>query len=202
MSIIYTIGIDEVGRGALAGPLGVGYCMAKCDFPFHTFFSLVRDSKKLSLKKRNEWAEKIKKEKCLISGVVYKTAKEIDEKGLSFLLKESVKDILKNEKVDPEKTRILLDGGLFAPKEYLFQETLIRGDEKEVLISAASIIAKVARDKKMTLLEKKYPEYAFSLHKGYGTSFHREMIQKYGYTPYHRKSFCLKKSASDFFTSC
>ncbi|MBI5400711.1 MAG: hypothetical protein HZB12_01160 [Candidatus Yonathbacteria bacterium] len=84
---------------------------------------------------------------------------------------------------------VLLDGGLRAPAHYSNQKTIIKGDEKELSIALASIVAKVARDKKMIALAKKFPAYGFEKHKGYGTRAHYEAIKKHGATKHHRKSF-------------
>lgn len=86
-------------------------------------------------------------------------------------------------------TRVLLDGGLRAPVHYTNQQTIIKGDEKELVIALASIVAKVTRDKRMVALAKKFPAYGFEKHKGYGTRAHYEAIKKHGITPHHRKSF-------------
>jgi ribonuclease HII len=87
------------------------------------------------------------------------------------------------------QSNILLDGALKAPDRFVFQKTIIKGDEKEPLIACASIVAKVTRDRLMKKLAKKYPGYAFEIHKGYGTKKHREFIQKLGLSKIHRKSF-------------
>jgi len=92
--------------------------------------------------------------------------------------------------VNPTQTQILLDGGLCAPQQYLYQKTIIKGDESELVISLASIVAKVIRDKKMRQYAAQYPKYGFEIHKGYGTARHRKKIQQYGISLLHRASFC------------
>ena len=89
----------------------------------------------------------------------------------------------------PKKCLVLLDGGLRAPKRFMYQKTIIRGDEKEYAIALASIMAKVTRDRKMVKLSKKYPLYGFNSHKGYGTKKHYEKIKKCGLCELHRRSF-------------
>lgn len=87
-------------------------------------------------------------------------------------------------------TKIRLDGSLKAPAEYENQKTIIKGDEKDVFIACASIVAKVSRDALMVRLAKKYSKYKFEIHKGYGTLLHRSLIKKHGLSPLHRRSFC------------
>jgi ribonuclease HII len=93
-------------------------------------------------------------------------------------------------KLDPNKCQVLLDGSLKAPKEFINQKTIIKGDEKEKIIAWASILAKVSRDSIMTKYHKKFPQYGFQIHKGYGTDKHRTAISKYGLSEIHRKTFC------------
>ena len=97
--------------------------------------------------------------------------------------KKSHRNILDDLVANPLETEIRLDGSLYAPKEFIFQKTIIRGDEKEPIISAASIIAKVTRDRMMTEFAEVYPLYGFDAHKGYGTTFHIKAIKAYGTTP-------------------
>ena len=96
---------------------------------------------------------------------------------------------MKKLNVNPKQTQIFLDGGLKAPKEFIFQKTIIRGDDKKMVISLASIVAKVSRDALMSRLSKKYPKYGFEFHKGYGTAKHRLAIRQNGLSPVHRKTF-------------
>jgi len=92
-------------------------------------------------------------------------------------------------KINPKKCKVLLDGGLKAPEEYIDQKTIIKGDEKKMIIALASIYAKVMRDRKMVKFGKEYPEYGFEIHKGYGTKKHYEAIGKYGLSNIHRRSY-------------
>lgn len=193
----YIIGIDEVGRGPLAGPVAVGACLISVSkikrLREEGFFVGIKDSKKLSEKKREEWLGKINEFKTK-NGLDYSVSfvgnKIIDKKGISQCIKLAIKNSLKKLKAEPLKTMILLDGGFKAPDEFVHQKTIIKGDEKEPIISFASIVAKVARDRKMVEYSKKFPQYGFEIHKGYGTAFHIQKISQNGPSKLHRKSFC------------
>ena len=102
---------------------------------------------------------------------------------------DSLKKLQKTTNFKPSECLALLDGGLHAPKEFTFQKTIIKGDEKEFAISLASIAAKVTRDWCMKKVSKKYPQYGFDIHKGYGTAKHILVIKKQGISGIHRKSF-------------
>lgn len=188
----YLIGIDEVGRGPLAGPVAVGaFVFLKPEAS--KFFRGVRESKQLTEEKREEWFIKIEEarsKKLINFSVVFQSEKVIDKKGISFAIKKCLKDALNNLKIKPEATKVLLDGGLRAPLEFKDQKTIIKGDVKEQVIALASICAKVLRDRKMVKLGKKYPLYGFEVHKGYGTRMHRKAIQKNGLLSIHRSTFC------------
>jgi len=186
----YSVGIDEAGRGPLAGPVAVGAVRIKAGFDMK-FFEGIKDSKKLSAKKREKWflkAEEARKRGELDWAVSLVSEKGIDKAGIAPAIRSGIERCLK--KLSAETTdRIFLDGGLKLPKEYLYQETIIKGDEKIAVISLASICAKVTRDKYMTELSKKYPDYGFEIHKGYGTRAHIAAIKKHGASDVHRKSF-------------
>lgn len=207
----YIIGIDEVGRGPLAGP--VTLCAVRVEVGMYKELqknknlpALGRDSKRLSKKDREKYALVLQAlmskrhfdiksrlsrmpldtrfcfSVCSVSNTV------IDTKGLSFAIKKALSGCL--QKVGAtEKDSVLLDGGLKAPLSFTNQRTVIKGDEKHPVIAWASILAKVHRDNYMTKMAKKYPEYGFEKHMGYGTKFHRDAIQKYGPSHAHRKSF-------------
>jgi ribonuclease HII len=184
------IGVDEAGRGPLAGPVSVGVAKIGSDFDM-SFFEGIRDSKKLSGKGRKEWfakAEEMKKAGKLNFTVELVGADVIDKKGIVYAIKLGMSKCMKRLEVD-ENAKIFLDGSLHAPIEYKNQETIIKGDEKIAVISLASICAKVARDQYMTKLSEQYPEYKFEVHKGYGTKAHIETIKKYGPSTVHRTSF-------------
>ncbi len=178
----YIIGIDEAGRGPLAGPIAVA---AVASTSRRKNLKGIKDSKKLSAKKREEWREILRKNFDCQSVLV--GPQIIDKIGISRATKIAVAKVL--NKFNKKPNFVLLDGSLFAPEHYS-QKTIIKGDEKIPLISAASIIAKTRRDSHMLRLHKKFPQYCFDRHKGYGTKLHYKMLKKYGFCPFHRYSFC------------
>lgn len=193
-AVKYVIGIDEAGRGPLAGPVAVGaVCISKKNLHILTkYFSDARDSKKISKKKREYifcTIYRLKKEGLLNYKVSFVGSNTIDKKGINMAIKKGIESVLYRLKVRPHKTLILLDGGLKAPVVYKSQKTIVRGDDKEKVISLASIVAKVLRDKKMYSYSKKYPQYYFNENKGYGTRKHYLKLNKYGLSDIHRKSF-------------
>lgn len=191
MEIKHIIGIDEAGRGPLAGPVAVGAVICSVSFNMRLITG-VKDSKKLSEKQREEWFAKLKNLKK--SGLVdYKVslvgAKIIDKKGISFAVRKGIANCLKRLEADHRISKVLLDGSLKAPKRFSSQSTIIGGDDKIKLISLASVAAKVTRDRKMKKLAEIFPEYSFDIHKGYGTAGHLRAIKKWGKSPIHRRSF-------------
>ncbi|MDD5165117.1 MAG: ribonuclease HII [Candidatus Pacebacteria bacterium] len=199
----FLIGIDEVGRGPIAGPVAVAaFCIPiKNLIKVRRIFKGVKESKQLSEQQREGWfgiIQQSKKLRLVDFAVTFQSEKVIDTKRLSFAIKNALKISLnkvvansarKKLKVRSDSFQILLDGGLKAPIEFTNQKTIIKGDEKELVIALASICAKVLRDRKMNLLAKKYPQYGFEKHKGYGTRAHYAAIKKYGILALHRKSF-------------
>ncbi len=193
MSNKFIAGIDEAGRGPLAGPVSVGIFVTTQEFSkkLKEVFPKLNDSKKLSALQRDNIFSLIKasSEKGEVRfAVILVSAKFIDQKGITKAVQVGIDKAIKKLKLDPKDTFIYLDGLLKAPKEFS-QETVIKGDEKIPVISAASICAKVVRDDHMKSVSKKYPEYGFDIHKGYGTLFHRKMIKKEGPCLIHRKTF-------------
>ena len=192
----YIIGIDEVGRGPLAGPVCV--CAVRVEAGMYKRLqknenlpALGRDSKKLSKKDREKYSRvlcDLALEEKIEFTIVMQHNTVIDTKGLSFAIKKALLDCLKKVHAT-EKDSVLLDGGLKAPKEFTNQETIVKGDESCLVIAWASILAKVHRDNYMTKMAKKYPEYGFEKHVGYGTKSHQEAIQNHGPSTLHRKSF-------------
>ncbi len=192
------IGIDEAGRGPLAGPLSVaGVSMqggGRGAFVRGAF-----DSKKLSREERELWHKRL--ETLSQAGIItvahtFVSARCIDKKGMGCALRDAVARVL--DKLSACQTdRVLLDGSLFAPQTFSFQQTIIKGDEQEELIAAASIVAKVRRDAFMRGVSQRYPRYGFDQHKGYGTAFHREAIKRFGLCSEHRKSFCTTLDKGD-----
>lgn len=198
----YIIGIDEVGRGSIAGPLCVGACLvrSKNTSVFQRTLARIKDSKQLSPLKRAEWfrtvAKAAKEGECEWR-TVFISAKVIDKKGLSFCLRMAIARVLQKLEVVPRASLVLLDGGIRAPRVFPFQQTIIRGDEKVPLIAAASIMAKVERDCYMVRLAKRYPQYGFDSHKGYGTGKHYAALKRHGVCPVHRQSFLKKLITND-----
>jgi len=198
---LFTIGIDEVGRGPIAGPVAVGAFLF-LDEKAKKVFKGVKESKQLSEAKREEWFKVIqesKKKKFVDFQVTFQSEKVIDGKGLSYAIRTALKTSLNGVvrrngigrllKAQPSNIKVLLDGGLKAPVEFKNQKTIIKGDEKEMTIALASICAKVMRDRKMNLLAETHSRYGFERHKGYGTKAHYAAVKKYGQLAVHRKSF-------------
>jgi len=190
----YIIGIDEVGRGPVAGPVAVGAVVyAREDIEIlKESLPNVRDSKKLSQKRRGEifaLALEKKKEGLVDFTVAFVGPKTIDKNGIVYAINQSLRISLNRIAIDPDDCIVMLDGGLYAPEEYKNQTTIIKGDQKEFAISLASIVAKVSRDKKMIDASKEFPEYGFEKHKGYGTQKHMIAIKKLGMLDIHRRSF-------------
>lgn len=203
MKVEYLIGIDEVGRGPIAGPVAVGaFCIPIKNLPrVRRIFRGVKESKQLSEQKREGWfgiIQQAQKAGYVDFAVTFQSEKIIDIKGLSYSIKTALQvsllAVTDNSKASPNKVRVLLDGGLKAPPEFTSQKTIIKGDEKELVIALASICAKVLRDRKMNALAKKHPNYGFEKHKGYGTCGHYAAIKKFGVLSLHRKSFLKGRS--------
>ena len=187
----YMIGIDEAGRGPLAGPVAVGVCAVPADLDFSVFAG-VKDSKQLSALQRQAWLAHMRQEKQMQHATSLVSAKHIDTFGITHAIQKAMKHALARLKLDPDACTVLLDGSLYAPKCYGQQKTIIKGDESEPVIALASIAAKVRRDTYMIRLAKKYPDYGFEIHKGYGTRLHRERIVQHGICAAHRVSFLTK----------
>lgn len=190
----FLIGIDEAGRGPLAGPVTVGIVSIPINFDW-TLIPGVGDSKKISSKKREEIFEKasnLKKERILNFQVVSSSSLIIDTKGIVYAIKRAMGQGLKKLELKPSDCQVLLDGSLTAPAQFANQQTIIRGDASEQIIGLASILAKVTRDRYMMKIGKgtEFLPYEFAVHKGYGTKKHCESIRKNGLSSLHRTSFC------------
>lgn len=173
-------GVDEVGRGPLVGPV-VAACVI---LPDNFYLDGLTDSKKLSEKKREEFYDKIM-EQAISVGVGIVSEKIIDDINIYEATKIAMKDAINNCKIAPE--HILIDA---MPLDLDIPTTsIIKGDLKSITISAASVIAKVTRDRMLIDLDKKYPMYDFKSNKGYGTKKHLQAIEKYGIIDEHRRSF-------------
>lgn len=176
----YIGGVDEVGRGPLIGSVVAACVVLPEDFKLEG----LTDSKKLSEKKRNEFYEVIKKEAIAI-GIGIVDEKVIDEINIYEATKIAMKEAIKNTHISLD--HVLIDA---MPLDIDVDTTsIIKGDAKSISIAAASVIAKVTRDKMMYELDKKYPMYDLAHNKGYGTKKHIEAIKKYGITKYHRVTF-------------
>lgn len=184
----WIIGIDEAGRGALAGPVAVGAVLVPHDFDF-SVFSAVRDSKLLSPKVRTQVFGEVRRARVR-HAVALVGATTIDKRGITAAVAEGIERILRRLAIDPDDVEVRLDGLLRAPEAYRFQRTIIKGDVTEPAISLASIMAKVTRDRKMERLAKDYPAYGFEVHKGYGTDHHCSCIRTHGLSAIHREYFC------------
>ncbi len=200
MASSYIIGVDEVGRGPLAGPICFGFVKVS----FENYIRLKKnknlpkkglDSKKINKNEREgfeKYLKKLKKDGVLDFCIVTFSNKDIDKFGLSVVIKKSIEEGLKKMKADKKDT-LFFDGGLRTDiSNFPNQKTIIKGDEKEKIISWASIVAKVYRDRFMKKQSLKYPKYGFDKNVGYGTKEHLQKIKDFGVCSLHRKSFLTK----------
>ncbi len=180
----YICGIDEAGRGPLCGPVVAGAVILpkNCDILY------INDSKKLSEKMRDVLYDEITSG-AIAWGVGIVSPERIDEINILQATYEAMKIAIDNLKVTPD---ILLNDAVIIPGVDIEQVKIIKGDAKSQSIAAASIIAKVTRDRMMAEYDKMYPGYSFAQHKGYGTKAHVEALKEYGPSPIHRKSFLTK----------
>lgn len=177
----YICGIDEVGRGPLAGPV----VAAAVILPKDCTILYINDSKKLSAKKREELYDEIMK-KAVAVGVGMASHERIDEINILQATYEAMREAISHLTVQPD---LLLNDAVTIPKVEIRQVPIIKGDAKSISIAAASIIAKVTRDRMMEVFDDIYPEYDFASNKGYGSQKHVDALKKYGMTDIHRKSF-------------
>ena len=185
-------GIDEAGRGPLAGPVVV----ASVIMPEGSMIEGVNDSKKVSEKKREKLYEQIIDE-AVAYGVGIIDQNEIDrinilnatKEGLTFCIKELEKDLKEKNRGIEKPEIILVDALTKIDTDHIPYQSIIKGDAKSYSIAAASIIAKLTRDRIMRQWDEVYPEYGFAKHKGYGTAMHISAIKQYGICPLHRKTF-------------
>lgn len=177
-------GCDEAGRGCLAGPVTAAAVILPKNFKH----DILNDSKKLSAKQRA-----ILKDEIINSALAWKVAfvdnVEIDEMNI---LRASIKAMhIAIEGLEKEPQFLLIDGNRFYPYKSIKHKTIIKGDGIFFSIAAASVLAKTFRDEYMEKIHEEFPQYGWKKNKGYPTSFHRKAIEKYGITPYHRKTFSL-----------
>ena len=177
----YICGIDEVGRGPLAGPVVAGAVILPkdCDLLY------LNDSKKLTENKREELYDKIM-ESAVSAAIGYGSPERIDEINILQADYEAMKEAIGKLSVKPT---LLLNDAVTLPDMDIKQVPIIKGDAKSASIAAASIIAKVTRDRMMVEYAKIFPEYGFDSNKGYGSAAHIEALKKYGPCPIHRRSF-------------
>ncbi len=182
-------GVDEVGRGCLAGPVVAAAVILDPNRPIKG----LRDSKKLSAKKRDELAEEIK-EKALAWSVAAMGPEVIDKINILQATLEAMKAAVEKLPVEPDFVQV--DGNKL-PKWKWLSEAVVKGDDKVEWISAASIIAKTTRDGYMCKIGELYPQYGFEHHVGYGTAEHIKALKAYGPTPIHRKTFAPVREVID-----
>lgn len=203
----WIIGIDEAGRGPLAGPVSVGVVLVPAGFDWDLIPG-VGDSKQVSEKTREavfKLAQEFQKAGQLNYKVVMVSAKIIDKKGIIFAVNSAIKTAIDTvvstcdfnnnrtrSRLVGDEIMVKLDGGLRAPAEFVYQETIIKGDSKEKVIGLASIMAKVTRDRYMVKISEKpeFKAYNFAQHKGYGTKLHREALAENGLSTLHRTTYC------------
>ena len=178
------VGIDEAGRGPLAGPVvACAFCLSKnCSLP-------VKDSKKLSAKQREKIYEMLKGNPNIEWGIGRVSEKVIDRINILEATKLAMRRAVRNLERKCSNADFLLIDGNFGINLNVPQKSIIKADEKVFSCAAASIVAKVTRDRIMLKYHKKYPDYRFDRHKGYGTELHRNLIKKRGFCDIHRKSF-------------
>ena len=187
----YIVGVDEAGRGPLAGPVSVGVVKVAEGFDLLAAFPGLNDSKKLSEKKREALFAKLQEEIKVgnVQAVVcLSSEKMIDEKGIAFAVRSALARGVRKLMPDPEEGKVFLDGSLKAPPEYV-QETIIGGDTTVPAIMLASVAAKVTRDRLMLKLAADHPLYGFDVHKGYGTPAHLKALREHGMCVIHRATF-------------
>lgn len=181
----FIAGVDEAGRGPLAGPV----CAAAVILPEDIVIDGINDSKKLTEKKR-EILFDIICEKAIAYSIEFVSPDVIDEINIRQATSLAMHNAVQNLNVKADY--VIVDGNDRIPFDIPYQY-IVKGDAKSQTIAAASILAKVSRDRLMVELDKDYPEYGFAKHKGYGTKVHCDAIQKYGVLQIHRKSFMTAK---------
>ena len=177
----YICGIDEAGRGPLAGPVVAGAVV----LPENCQILYLNDSKQLSAKKREELYDIIR-EKAVCTGTGVVGPERIDEINILQATYEAMRQALRGLSVSPD---VLLNDAVTIPGVNICQVPIIKGDAKSVSIAAASIVAKVTRDRMMVEYDRLYPGYGFAANKGYGSGMHLEALKRLGPSPIHRRSF-------------
>jgi ribonuclease HII len=189
----FIAGMDEAGRGALAGPVCVGaVVLPNRNSHLLQTLSGVTDSKQLTPRERSALAPRIK-ESVSAWGIGFSSAEEIDSMGIVSATRLAASRAL--EALPQLPDYLLTDFRLELPELDIPQTAIVKGDQRSLSIAAASILAKTARDEVMIVLDSHYPEYRFAKHKGYGTLLHRRQIGERGFSPIHRKTFQIKNRA-------
>ncbi len=181
-------GLDEAGRGSLAGPVTVGAVILPNDPRLPSTLSGVRDSKQMTPLARSRRVEAIKRS-ALAWSLGWASAEEIDSLGISAATRLAAERALAELSILPD---FLLTDFRLKPESEIPLASLVKGDQKSLTIACASVLAKTARDALMIELDKKYSGYGLAKHKGYGTASHRRALEKLGHSPAHRKTFTFK----------
>jgi len=181
----WVAGVDEAGRGALAGPVAAGAAILPTGRQTAAALNGLKDSKLLSPVERALWREKLQ-EITVDFSVGFASSQEIDELGILPATRLAIVRAIAGLQTLPQH---LLVDYLHLPEVAIQQTPLVKGDARSLSIAAAAVLAKTARDARMCELALEYPEYGFELHKGYGTVAHRRAIGRFGSCPLHRKSF-------------
>ena len=179
-------GIDEAGRGALAGPVVAAAVILPLNDQIETLLHGVNDSKQLTAKRRETLFEFVIQH-ALAYGIGQQPASVIDEIGILPANRLAMGTAV--TQLSPTPQFLLIDGRIRLPQLNIPQKSIVRGDSQSLSIAAASILAKVTRDRLMIELDKQFPRYGFAQHKGYGTQQHRDAIAQHGPCPQHRHSF-------------
>lgn len=190
----WMIGVDEAGRGPLAGPVAVGLIAAPADLDILEAFPGVADSKRLTAGAReNIYAlVEMRARRGDIKFVArFASARFIDRYGITRAVERATVNGMRRLDIPSQSAHVMLDGLLKAPPHYS-QETIVRGDATVPLISLASVVAKVRRDRLMRRLAAEYPQWGFEVHKGYPTAGHYAALTEWGLSDIHRRSFCKK----------
>lgn len=179
-------GVDEAGRGPLCGPVCCAAVILDPDDPIEG----VNDSKKLSEKRREALYEEII-QRAVAYQVIFISPQEIDEKNILWATMDGMTQAVAG--LDPRPDYALIDGNRCPPDLVCPSQSVVKGDATSASIAAASILAKVSRDRYMKELDKQYPQYQLAKHKGYPTKLHYELIAQYGIQPFYRRSFLKKQ---------
>ena len=179
-------GVDEAGRGPLCGPVCVAACILDPANPVYG----INDSKKLTEKRRDALYEEITK-RALAYKIIFISPQEIDERNILWATMDGMAQAVAGLEITPDY--VLIDGNRCPPGLIQPAEAVVKGDANSASIAAASILAKVSRDRYMLELDKQYPQYQLARHKGYPTKLHYELIAQYGIQPFYRRSFLKKQ---------